>query len=229
MDKVLEQKASPRLCSWHQGCAVPQGFDAMQLCAGVIHMDEFTFNGYKANVGAATPLESSGGNETVPLLTPDREIPYGIATTSPPRVFIQMPLHLGGVGKAYPQPYARSAIGDEGGFTSATSTDANLGVPVGNGVELHQITIDGRLAQGADSDFDGIANLDEFTNSSDPNDADTDDDRILDGDEVLDNLTQIEGADPTIVGRPTLITHITYDEDPVFHVLNIPSGFKLTA
>jgi len=192
-------------------------------------MDEFTFNGYKANVGAATPLESSGGGETVPLLTPDREIPYGIATTSPPRVFIQMPLHLGGVGKAYPQPYARSAIGDEGGFTSATSTDANLGVPVGNGVELHQITIDGRLAQGADSDFDGIANLDEFTNSSNPNDADTDGDRILDGDEGIGNLTQIEGADPTIVSEPSLSVTFVYEPDPVLGLISIPTRIDLVA
>ena len=71
--------------------------------------------------------------------------------------------------------------------------------------------------------------FDEFTNSSNPNAADTDGDRILDGDEGVGNLTQIEGADPTIVGRLTLITHITYYEDPVIHLLNIPSGFKLTA
>src|SRR3990172_5988879 len=73
--------------------AVPQDFDVLQLSGGVIHMDEFTFHSYKATFGAATSLESSVGGEAVPLLTPDRDILYGITTTVPPRVFVKLPPH----------------------------------------------------------------------------------------------------------------------------------------
>src|SRR3990172_1847699 len=148
-------------------------------------MDEFTFHSYKATFGAATSLESSVGGEAVPLLTPDRDILYGITTTVPPRVFVKLPPHLVGVGKPYPQAYARydcSAIGDGSGFTSAASPDARLGVPVPNQVQLHQTTIDGRIALGADSDFDGIPNVDELAGCS--LDSDCDDDGVIDGDDA---------------------------------------------
>src|SRR3990172_8791467 len=71
--------------------------------------------------------------------------------------------------------------------------------------------------------------IDEFTNSSNPNAADTDGDRILDGDEGIGNLTQIEGADPSIVGEPSLSVTFVYATDPVIGLLSIPTRIDLIA
>jgi len=74
-----------------------------------------------------------------------------------------------------------------------------------------------------------LREFDEFTNRSDPNDADTDGDRILDGNEGIGNLTQIEGADPTIVGEPSLSVTFVYATDPVLGLVSIPTGIDLIA
>jgi hypothetical protein len=50
-----------------------------------------------------------------------------------------------------------------------------------------------------DGDNDGVSDYDEFLNSSDPNNRDTDGDRIIDGNEGQGELTQIEGKDPEIL------------------------------
>jgi len=56
-----------------------------------------------------------------------------------------------------------------------------------------EMTHFGNLDQGADDnpDFDGLINMDEYTHHSDPNDPDTDDDGLQDGDEV-----HLYGTDP---------------------------------
>ena len=89
------------------------------------------------------------------------------------------------------------------------------------------VTGEGRCTLGGERDE--VSGFDEFTNSSDPNDADTDDDRILDGDEGVGNLTQIEGADPTIVSEPSLSVTFVYEPDPVLGLISIPTRIDLVA
>lgn len=58
-----------------------------------------------------------------------------------------------------------------------------------NYIGNHQETHDGRPAINSDSDFDGLSNLIETTFGTDPDDADSDDDGVKDGDELLWNET----------------------------------------